>query len=752
MIKLKQVSKFYYTKGVVASGFTKVSLDFNMGEFVAITGESGSGKSTLLNVISGLDTYEEGEMYINGKETSHYTEKDFEEYRNKYIGNIFQSFNLINSYTVFQNVELVLILAGMSKKEAKIRANELIDKVGLSEYRRTKASKLSGGQKQRVAIARALAKDTPIIIADEPTGNLDSESAKEVFRILSEVSKEKLVIIVTHNYEQVEPYVTRKITMHDGKVVEDYKIDKEEKEDSYVEPNEIKKINFFNKLRLGFRNAFNIPAKFLLLLLVFTFVSSSLISQYASMREATFEQGVSGWNWYFRNASEKRIVLKNVKDGVPVPFSEEDFESISALSNIETLETQDLLVDQEIDFFYESNDRYIYLYGIVSSINNLDSSIKVQYGRMPEAPNEMLLVVPKENYYLTEAEAESYLDLPFNRYSQGGRAGNYIISGITFVDNEMDSSYINGDIEFYVSDGVLSDILLDSNISYSTLTYEFMGETYEDNGGMWHIVISDVVEPGTCVMSEDHNYLVEKTYKAKGQTLKVNVKNPYFSDSMDLVCANTYSLKEMKKYYTILEGEEYQWYYGFIFVNADDYKSLYNKPSYQASVFVKDAHMLDETLAELKELGFTTLAIRDTLYSDESSAILQLISNFMTIFAAFILLIISYFVIRIILKSRNVYYSTIRMLGANVKVSRSLLIIELVIDATISYIITLGLIIFLPKFGVSFDLLNSIVQYMNVKSYIIVYLIVFVISLIISLRYASKLFRKSNISTLKEEV
>ena len=121
MIKLKNVSKFYYSKGVIASGFSKINLEFNIGEFVAITGESGSGKSTLLNVISGLDTYEEGEMYINGEETSHYTEKDFEDYRRKYIGNIFQNFNLINSYTVYQNIELVLLLNGNKKRILKTK-------------------------------------------------------------------------------------------------------------------------------------------------------------------------------------------------------------------------------------------------------------------------------------------------------------------------------------------------------------------------------------------------------------------------------------------------------------------------------------------------------------------------------------------------------------------------------------------------------------------------------------------------------
>ena len=182
MIQLKNVSKYYYSKGMIASGITKVSLTFDLGEFVVITGESGSGKSTLLNVISGLDSYEEGEMYIDGKETSHYLASDFEEYRKKYIGNIFQDFNLVNSYTVYQNIELILLINGYSRDEIRQRVPDIISKVGLGEYAKTKVSKLSGGQRQRVAIARALAKDTDIIVADEPTGNLDSVSADRIIR------------------------------------------------------------------------------------------------------------------------------------------------------------------------------------------------------------------------------------------------------------------------------------------------------------------------------------------------------------------------------------------------------------------------------------------------------------------------------------------------------------------------------------------------------------------------------------------
>ena len=391
MIKLKNVSKFYYSKGVIASGFTKVNLKFEIGEFIAITGESGSGKSTLLNVISGLDTYEEGEMYINGLETSHYLEKDWEDYRRKYIGNIYQNFNLINSYTVYQNIELVLILNGLTKKEAKPKVLDLIDKVGLNKFRKTKVSKLSGGQKQRVAIARALAKDVPIIIADEPTGNLDKRSAESVIKLLSELSKDKLVIIVTHNYEQISDYATRRITMHDGKVLEDKKI-KQVKYGTALE-NHYKNITFFNKLKLGFRNTFNVAPKFILLLMVYLFIVVALMTEYSSFKKGEYEASKSGYNYLFQDLDESRIVIKK---NDKTSFSQEEITKLEALKNIQHVMKNDAIVDQT--FFLSSTDNTYYIDGIPKNIKQLVG--KPDIGRMPEADNEIVIAGNKKEYYI----------------------------------------------------------------------------------------------------------------------------------------------------------------------------------------------------------------------------------------------------------------------------------------------------------------------------------------------------------------
>ena len=226
MITLKNVSKYYYNKGIIASGFTKINLTLHMGEFVAITGESGSGKSTLLNVISGLDTYEEGEMYINGKETSHYTEADFEAYRKKYISNIFQDFNLVNSYTVYENIILPLQAMNIPRREIKRRTNEMMERMGIAELRDMYPAQISGGQKQRTAIARALVGNPKLILADEPTGSLDVRTGDEIMQIFKEINEQgKTIIIVTHD-EKIAKQTKRGIRLENSMIAYDERIDK----------------------------------------------------------------------------------------------------------------------------------------------------------------------------------------------------------------------------------------------------------------------------------------------------------------------------------------------------------------------------------------------------------------------------------------------------------------------------------------------------------------------------------------------
>ena len=221
MLEIRSVSKVYQTGGIRRTVLNKVRINFRESEFVAILGPSGSGKTTLLNIIGGLDQYTTGDLIINEKSTKKFRDKDWDSYRNHRVGFVFQSYNLIPHQTVLNNVRLALTLSGISKRESVRRAKKALKDVGLSEHINKRPAQLSGGQMQRVAIARALVNDPDILLADEPTGALDSETSVQVMKILKEISKNKLVVMVTHNPELADKYATRIIKLKDGKITSD---------------------------------------------------------------------------------------------------------------------------------------------------------------------------------------------------------------------------------------------------------------------------------------------------------------------------------------------------------------------------------------------------------------------------------------------------------------------------------------------------------------------------------------------------
>ena len=221
MLQLKNISKKYKTGDLVQIALNNVNLSFRNNEFVSILGPSGSGKTTLLNIIGGLDHYDTGDLIINNISTKKYKDRDWDSYRNHTIGFVFQSYNLIPHQSVLINVELALTISGVSRKERKRKALEALEKVGLKDQAHKKPNQMSGGQMQRVAIARALVNDPDILLADEPTGALDSTTSVQVMELLKEVAKDRLVIMVTHNPDLAEKYSTRIVNLSDGKITGD---------------------------------------------------------------------------------------------------------------------------------------------------------------------------------------------------------------------------------------------------------------------------------------------------------------------------------------------------------------------------------------------------------------------------------------------------------------------------------------------------------------------------------------------------
>lgn len=253
MLSLSKIKKDYKTGDFVQHALKGVSLSFRENEFVAILGPSGSGKTTLLNIIGGLDRYSSGDLIIDGKSTKKFKDKDWDAYRNHAIGFVFQSYNLIGHISVLENVEMGMTLSGISASERRKKALNLLEKVGLKEHANKKPNQLSGGQMQRVAIARALANDPKIILADEPTGALDSKTSMQIMELIKEISKDKLVIMVTHNRELAESYATRIVEMKDGELLSDSQpFDSDEKAGSL----NISKtsMSFLAALRLSFGN------------------------------------------------------------------------------------------------------------------------------------------------------------------------------------------------------------------------------------------------------------------------------------------------------------------------------------------------------------------------------------------------------------------------------------------------------------------------------------------------------------------
>ena len=221
MLKLKKITKEYKTGDEVVKALKGIDIEFRENEFVSILGQSGCGKTTLLNIIGGLDQYTSGDLVINGKSTKDYKDRDWDTYRNHSIGFVFQNYNLIPHQTVLSNVELALTISGVSKSERRKRAKEALEKVGLADQLNKKPNQMSGGQMQRVAIARALVGNPDILLADEPTGALDSATSVQIMDLLKEIAKDKLVIMVTHNPELADKYSTRIIKLLDGNIIDD---------------------------------------------------------------------------------------------------------------------------------------------------------------------------------------------------------------------------------------------------------------------------------------------------------------------------------------------------------------------------------------------------------------------------------------------------------------------------------------------------------------------------------------------------
>ena len=301
MLELKNITKIYNSGAGAQKALDNVSISFAGHEFVSILGASGSGKTTLLNLIGGLDGYDEGDMIVDGTSTKSFRDKDWDSYRNGTIGFVFQSYNLISHLSVLENVKLAMSISGISSRESKEKATEVLKQVGLADHMNKKPNQLSGGQMQRVAIARALVTDPKIILADEPTGALDSSTSAQIMDLIKEISKDKLVIMVTHNPEIAEKYSDRIIRLSDGVVIEDTAPNTETEDSEYNSP----------KTSMSFAQAINSSFKNLLTKKVRT-VLTTIAASIGIISIATVMAISSGMNSYIKTTQEDTIATMPV--------------------------------------------------------------------------------------------------------------------------------------------------------------------------------------------------------------------------------------------------------------------------------------------------------------------------------------------------------------------------------------------------------------------------------------------------------
>ena len=733
MIRLKDVAKYYYKNGMITRGFSKLSVEFKMGEFVVITGESGSGKSTLLNVISGLDSYEEGEMYINGKETSHYSEEDYEKYRKEYISNIFQNFNLVNSYTVYQNVELILLLNGHKRKNVKKKVLDLIKSVDLYKYRNTKVSKLSGGQKQRVAIARALAQNTPIIIADEPTGNLDKRSSESVLKTLSELSKDKLVIVVTHNYEDLEKYATRKITMFDGKITEDKVIKKVDENKDLKINNNNKNITLANQFRIALRNTFNIIPKFLLLLAVFLFMIIAIVSETSSFKQSKFKAGITGYNSFLENREKERVIISKKDKSI---ITNEDYDFIKNLSNVNYVVKNDLELDSVINIYSKTT----YFSG---NLLSADKPLDLDYGVMPQNDDEIVIVGSEDNYYLKTPQ--SLLGV---NYDLALNYGNLVKSklkvvGIKIADVNNDE-YNFDNVKIYGTENLVKSV--NEQILKS---YGIVREVINGTSVFFEIEPLNEVKEGYIYVAEALN-----SYAKYGNALNNNVKiiynNLYYNSELDLKVSKVLTKNNLKN----ITGKIYDEYdNAYIFLNPNDYKKIIKEDNYQSSVFVKDIKKIDETKKTLEDAGYNVYPVVEMLENGSANFVyfLNIVNVIVTIVLLIVMFFISYLIIKIILKSRHTYFSTLRILGASKKLSKNLLFMELFTIFNIAFIMVITLVILIEKDVILFSGLKETLSFMKISDYVLMYLLILFMTYLIQVRFTKYLFKQSAITTFNKE-
>lgn len=766
MLKLVDVSKYYTANGTVALGLRKASMELHLNEFVAVVGESGSGKTTLLNVISGIDTYEEGEMYLNGEETSYYSAAEWEDYRKKYIAFVFQNYNLVDSFTVLQNVELPLLLAGVPANEAKKRALEIIRRVGLEKHIHHKATRLSGGQKQRVVIARALAKDCPIIAADEPTGNLDSVSARQIIELLYEISKDKLVIMVTHDYDQVKEFATRKIRIYDGEIVEDLEVAKTDKSNLPMMVENAQRISLKEQFRLALRSLLSVPKKTILMILVFFIFAFLVVMVYGATKMSMVGSYYFEGPVFFHNDSVSRVVVRKNDRSV---FSSSDIAELEGLTQVKAVMTQDFLLDME---FYlqsvlpvaENNDHPLYLEKTkYLPYRVIDRESLVYAGELPDATNEVLLALPATDID-AEDEQALYLDreysINYSYYKGLDDAETYQVVGLVRTND----IFMSDDPYLIVSDDRFQE--LTHQVYPNLITNGLFNPDPDDEDLMSNYYYPDWLND--LILYSGYSTPIQVDVTLPDNEIQLNPDHRYYFCELGESCGIYSGELVFQDAYVTTRIPDLELH---IAAESGDYVLMVSQPVfdqilyddiYQVTVFADSDVNITRLVSRIKNIRSGGEDKYKAVYPygiEPVDQINQAIRFFETIGMVATLLVtilgatfISYLIFRAIINTKLRDYAIYRTVGANQGIIRSEIHLENYLIVTFSYFLFVILLLVF-RFFVEVDQYNLFYALKQFEwlDYLIFYGILVVMSLLISSRYCGRIFGSTVQTALKTE-
>lgn len=716
MIKLCNVSKIYNNSGVLTTGLHNVSLELNRGEIVAITGESGSGKSTLLGVLTKMDTFDEGEYYYKGNETSYFDVDDMDNFRKNKVGFIFQNYNIIDSYSVLENVMLPLKINGLSGKQARARAMELIEKVGLKSRYKNKGSQLSGGEKQRCVIARALAADCDILACDEPTGNLDSKTGMEIIKLIKEVADNKLVLIVTHSYEQVQDIVTRKIKVHNGEIAEDIVYKKVEPEPE--ENLDLDYVPLQNKIRVGIaaNNLKNTPKKTILTSIIILFVTIFTLCLYQSIFYTIYNERYIN-SFYYRG--DNKLIVYNVNDDKLIDIDEIKKHSDDYIVN-SFYDTITYYVRIDDDYQY---DDYQYLGNV--GYEKHPENLKLDGGKMPTEPFECVILISDK--YLDgkklldkkfRLQVNTNLDESYKYKIVGYQYRSDISTNVITACDEFEMqlrienfiSSVNMRLYFGDNDSPLSGIRTKYNLNLEKSKIQFD----------FNLLPADSTEEQKQAFLESC-HLSEFIYS--GYNLGITLS--------DFECESA----SLGVPYTMILGR--------------DIIDLIERNPYEVTVYLKNA---SEKVSTFERMGYVCASVKN--FSNES-AIEHLVMNlwaYISIFFSSLSLIIIYFITYVILTkvygSKKKDYTILRTLGVSRRDMKSVVTAEIMIPMTAISVITFVSALIIRCFLHSgfFKIFSRI----TLTTSIIYFVAMLLFGFLLSRRFNSRLFKFSVNKTLKQ--